>query len=39
VTAAQLKQRAVVEDGAGPAASDIRALWELVRTAMAEDPD
>ena len=35
VTAAQLKRMAVVEDGDGPAAEDIRALWERVRDAMA----
>jgi len=34
VTTAQIKQLAVVEDGAGPAARNIRALWERVRAAV-----
>jgi MinD superfamily P-loop ATPase len=34
VTAAQVKGLAVVEDGDGPAATDIRALWERVKNAM-----
>lgn len=35
VTAAQVKRRAVVEDGDSPAARDIRALWEAVKNAIA----
>jgi MinD superfamily P-loop ATPase len=35
VTAAQVKQLAVVEDGDGPAARDIRALWERVNDAIS----
>jgi MinD superfamily P-loop ATPase len=35
VTTAQVKRLAVVEDGDGPAARDIRALWERVRDAVA----
>jgi MinD superfamily P-loop ATPase len=34
VTAAQVEQLAVVERGAGPAATDIRALWTRVQAAM-----
>jgi MinD superfamily P-loop ATPase len=34
VTAAQVKRLAVVEHGEGPAATDIRALWERVNTLM-----
>ncbi|MBN2491944.1 MAG: ATP-binding protein [Planctomycetes bacterium] len=34
VTAAQVRQLAVVEHGDGPASSDIRALWERVRDAV-----
>jgi MinD superfamily P-loop ATPase len=34
VTAAQVRRKAVVEDGSGPAAEDIRALWERVRHAI-----
>jgi MinD superfamily P-loop ATPase len=36
VTAAQVKQLTVVEHGDGPAATDIRALWARVQTAMGE---
>ena len=35
VTTAQVKRMAVVESGDGPAATDIRALWERVRDATA----
>jgi MinD superfamily P-loop ATPase len=35
VTAAQVKRLAVVENGDGPAATDIRALWERVKHAIA----
>jgi MinD superfamily P-loop ATPase len=35
VTAAQVKRMAVVEDGNGSAATDIRALWERVKHAAA----
>ena len=34
VTAAQVRQLAVVEHNAGPAATDIRALWKRVQAAM-----
>jgi MinD superfamily P-loop ATPase len=34
VTTAQVKRRAVVENGDSPAAEDIRALWERVHAAM-----
>jgi len=34
VTAAQVRRRAVVEDGSGPAAKDIRALWEVTASRM-----
>ncbi|MBN2575485.1 MAG: 4Fe-4S binding protein [Deltaproteobacteria bacterium] len=34
VTRAQMKRVAVVEDGDGPVAAEIRALWERVKTAM-----
>jgi MinD superfamily P-loop ATPase len=34
VTAAQVKRITVVENGDGPAATDIRALWERVKNAM-----
>jgi MinD superfamily P-loop ATPase len=33
VTAAQVKRMTVVENGDGPAAADIRALWERVKAA------
>ena len=36
VTAAQVRRRAVVEDGDGPAAADIRALWQQVQRVMRE---
>lgn len=36
VTTAQLRQRAVVEDGDGPAVADIRALWARVQAALQE---
>ncbi len=36
VTAAQLRRQAVVEDGDGPAARDIRALWERVREVLLQ---
>ena len=35
VTTAQVKRMAVVENGEGPAATDIRALWERVQSAIA----
>jgi len=35
VTTAMVKQLAVVEDGDGPAAADIRALWKRVKDAIA----
>ncbi|HUT77905.1 MAG TPA: P-loop NTPase [Polyangia bacterium] len=34
VTSAQVRRKAVVEDGNGPAAQDIRALWARVRDAI-----
>jgi MinD superfamily P-loop ATPase len=34
VTTAQVKQLSVVENGDGPAAADIRALWERVKDAI-----
>lgn len=36
VTAAQIRQLAVVENGNGPAAGDIRALWKRVLVAMRD---
>jgi MinD superfamily P-loop ATPase len=36
VTSAQVKRRAVVEQADGPAAADIRALWNRVRAAMGK---
>jgi len=35
VVKAQIKRRAVVENGEGPAASDMRALWERVKDAIS----
>jgi MinD superfamily P-loop ATPase len=37
VTMAQVRRRAVVEDGASPAAADIRALWARVQRELAKD--
>lgn len=36
VTAAQIRQRSVVEHGDSPAAADIRALWKRVQATMEE---
>jgi MinD superfamily P-loop ATPase len=38
VTAAQIRRRAVVEHGEGPAAHDIRALWARLKDALGQSP-